>query len=394
MLHGKKGFERLTTACKEVLPESKNWLFYDLDKYSKRLTDLIETRSGPNAVKTDVIKEAGQKIEIPYTINQKQIEQKYVRDKTAGPQKAFLDTMIEMPGPVPWGMEKIRIPNIVDSCPTASQSAEERVETLEELTATIPEWISLAMLDSERLHENDDIDSYLSRYTVPGFSAQDEVKSDSKKKANTKSKSKSKSNSKKSEQSDAENEIHTQSPSEGGHIGDLYRLHWISFIPPQWLSQLYIQMHTLALKAFTKAKREADSNTNIDELREKYWFVISARTIGKEAVEGKDGVVVLWCPPGDEEVVAGEESEEEIVDFEDEGDEGGRHGDEMNVDEKEEEEEDDDDDQEEKEESKPKKRKTNDGKAADSEADTGKKGGSGGSVVVWEYVSSNPGGGN
>ena len=111
MVHGKKGFERLIWACKNVLDRAVTWLFVDLTKKE---------------------------------------------DMDEGPIKEFAPTLKKVSpdvheiqdGLVPIWPEKL-----------GSEDYAEAAEILE--------WISLAMMGSARIEKSDDIDPYLSRYQVP-----------------------------------------------------------------------------------------------------------------------------------------------------------------------------------------------------------------------------------
>lgn len=111
MVHGKKGFERLAWACKNVLDRAVTWLFVDLTKKE---------------------------------------------DMEDGPIKAFAPTLKKVSPDV----HEIQ-DGLVPMWPKKLEN-EDYAEAAE-----ILEWISLTMMGSARVEKGDDIDPYLSRYQVP-----------------------------------------------------------------------------------------------------------------------------------------------------------------------------------------------------------------------------------
>ncbi|KAI0396390.1 ribonuclease P 40kDa subunit [Xylariaceae sp. FL0594] len=116
-LHGKKGFDRLVYACKNVLNLPKTWLFCNLS----------------NAPNSDAL---ARHLPTEYTSS---------------------------PGLVQ-NMD-MKIPSL--KIPSAVLGSRNRSE-LDEDAAEIYEWISLVRLESPRLEVGDTIDPYLSTYKVPG----------------------------------------------------------------------------------------------------------------------------------------------------------------------------------------------------------------------------------
>ncbi|EFR03702.1 hypothetical protein MGYG_06699 [Nannizzia gypsea CBS 118893] len=120
MLHGKKGFERIVWAFKNVLKNSITWLFVGLSE-SSSLTDEADS-----------------------------------------PIKKYQPQIIT-PSPVETVMEKVLIP------PFSSETLlpiEQRV-ALRDTCDELQEWLALVSLDSDRIRADDSIDPYLSRYQVP-----------------------------------------------------------------------------------------------------------------------------------------------------------------------------------------------------------------------------------
>ncbi|BDD58466.1 hypothetical protein MPDQ_003419 [Monascus purpureus] len=119
MLHGKKGFERIVWAFKNVLNQSVAWLFCDIESETGKITD-----------------------DIPLKMHQPQEIQ---CDPIATHRPNFL---------VP-PLEKM---DINENTPE---------EDLRENCDTLCEWLAMVSLDSPRLSADDSIDPYLSRYQVP-----------------------------------------------------------------------------------------------------------------------------------------------------------------------------------------------------------------------------------
>ncbi|EEQ33446.1 putative ribonuclease P [Microsporum canis] len=119
MLHGKKGFERVVWAFKNVLNSSVTWLFSDLSK-SSSLTD----EDAP-------------------------IRKYHPQIITCSPVESVMTKVLTPP----FGSESL--------LPIKDR------DSLRETCDELQEWLALASLGSERILENDSIDPYLSRYEVP-----------------------------------------------------------------------------------------------------------------------------------------------------------------------------------------------------------------------------------
>ncbi|EGD99665.1 hypothetical protein TESG_07006 [Trichophyton tonsurans CBS 112818] len=119
MLHGKKGFERISWAFKNVLNNSVTWLFADLSE-SPSLTD----------------------------------------EDT--PIKKYHPQIITL-SPVETIMEKVLVPPFGSETLLPTEDRDALCGTCDELQ----EWLGLASLGSDRILASDSIDPYLSRYQVP-----------------------------------------------------------------------------------------------------------------------------------------------------------------------------------------------------------------------------------
>ncbi|KAI0882978.1 ribonuclease P 40kDa subunit [Annulohypoxylon maeteangense] len=117
MLHGKKGFDRLIYACKNVLNRPLTWLFHELSK-------------------TPVPDPLSQYYPTKYTSN------------------PMISECLSM-----------KVPPLKP--PPAIISSQNRMD-LEEFVTEIYEWLSLVRLGSPRVDVDDKIDPYLSCYAVPG----------------------------------------------------------------------------------------------------------------------------------------------------------------------------------------------------------------------------------
>ncbi|KAJ5203053.1 hypothetical protein N7449_005132 [Penicillium cf. viridicatum] len=107
---------------------------------------------------------------------------------------------------------------------------------LQEHSGSLSEWLAMVQMASPRLSGEDDVDPYLSRYAVPD--------------------------------------------ADESQAYDLMSLKWHGLIPSRWIMQLFLN-----LLQSTKA-----SNLS--------WFALAVATLGKEAVEGRDGFTVMVLPSG------------------------------------------------------------------------------------------------
>ncbi|KAF3067057.1 hypothetical protein GL218_08896 [Daldinia childiae] len=117
MLHGKKGFDRLAYACKNVFNAPVTWFFHNLSK-------------------TPVPDPLSRHYPVKYTSHPKVSENISTRLPLLKPPIAIL----------------------------SNQNQSE----LDEFATDIYEWLSLVRLDSPRINIDDKIDPYLSNYTIPG----------------------------------------------------------------------------------------------------------------------------------------------------------------------------------------------------------------------------------
>ncbi|KAH7310406.1 ribonuclease P 40kDa subunit [Stachybotrys elegans] len=118
MLHGKKGFDRLIYACKNVFNEPLSWLFCNVTK-STPSPDPLSAHSPARFALEPQITESIQAKSTPLTIPKQVLESS------------------DRPG-------------------------------LEEFATDLYEWLSLVRLQSPRVEAQDAIDPYLSRYEIPG----------------------------------------------------------------------------------------------------------------------------------------------------------------------------------------------------------------------------------
>ncbi|KAL2865479.1 ribonuclease P protein subunit p40 [Aspergillus lucknowensis] len=109
---------------------------------------------------------------------------------------------------------------------------------LKSLCGEVSEWLAMVSLGSRRVSVGDDIDPFLCRYDAPGIG--------------------------------------------DSSASDLVSLKWHGFIPPQWVTQLFITLFR------ETAPRVSKSRT---------WFTLSASALGRNATEGKDGCTIMVLPP-------------------------------------------------------------------------------------------------
>ena len=121
MLHGKKGFERLVYAAKNVLNQSLIWLFCDLNADEGRSGSSPVAQHRPAMVEGDPTYSISQHVLVP---------------------------------PFSQGS-----PDFIDQTISDTPDAE--------ITYEMIEWLGLVVLQSPRVLRDDDIDLYLSRYAAP-----------------------------------------------------------------------------------------------------------------------------------------------------------------------------------------------------------------------------------
>ncbi|KAF9895415.1 hypothetical protein FE257_000321 [Aspergillus nanangensis] len=122
MLHGKKGFERIEWAFKNVLNQSVAWLFYDLSPESSGVAE------GDKSLK--------------------------------GNHPQIIDCEV-----IPTHRPNILVPSFSEMNITEQSLEEDLKESCDELS----EWLGMVTLKSPRVLQNDDTDPYLCRYSVPGI---------------------------------------------------------------------------------------------------------------------------------------------------------------------------------------------------------------------------------
>ncbi|EEH45671.2 uncharacterized protein PADG_01821 [Paracoccidioides brasiliensis Pb18] len=186
MLHGKKGFERVVWAFKNVLTTSMTWLFCDL------------TRSPSYS-------------------------------EEEAPIKKYYPQIIQCNPTV-----KILGATMVPPINLSELETDTGKYFLHETCDEIQEWLGLVFLDSPRVHDNDTIDPYLSRYALPSH-----------------------------------NEC---TPT------DLVKLSWKGLLPSTWIVQLF----TATLRKFVSCSSKPGG-----------WFALTSFALGREAVESKDGYIIL-----------------------------------------------------------------------------------------------------
>ncbi|RDW94136.1 ribonuclease P protein subunit p40 [Aspergillus mulundensis] len=189
MLHGKKGFQRIEWAFKNVLNKPTQWLFFDLGTDSTGVAEDDQSLKGTN----------------PELI----------------PCSPVLTTH-----------QNITTPSFSDFNIAAQSELDMR-----DICGEISEWLALVSLRSGRVSAYDDIDPYLCRYDAP--------------------------------------EIGTNSAT------DLVSLKWRGFIPPNWILQLFITFFRETAPRITGTPA---------------WFALSASTLGRDAVESKDGYTIMALP--------------------------------------------------------------------------------------------------
>ena len=136
MLHGKKGFERIVWAFKNVLNHSVTWLFHELVSNSEHGKAIAVARSLDNKATDFSIAKGDSPITKHHPVTKECAHQM----KTT---------------------ERVSAPNL--NPPHSSDSDEH----FEDWALETSEWLSLVALESPRILSEDPIDPFLSRYQVP-----------------------------------------------------------------------------------------------------------------------------------------------------------------------------------------------------------------------------------
>ncbi len=137
MLHGKKGFERIVWAFKNVLNHSVTWLFHDFisnSEHGKAIAAGVRSRHNKA---TDISIAEG---DVPITKH-------HPVTKECAPQQKTT--------------ERVYAPNL--NPPHSSDSD----DCFDDWALETSEWLSLVALESPRILSEDAIDPFLSRYQVP-----------------------------------------------------------------------------------------------------------------------------------------------------------------------------------------------------------------------------------
>ena len=135
MLHGKKGFERIVWAFKNVLNHSVTWLFHD-----------FLPNPDPGKAIT-IIKSFVKVTDCSKAANDEPIAKHHPTTKESTPQQKTT--------------ERVRIPNLR---PHKSSDSDDGFEYW---ALETHEWLSLVAIESPRVCSEDTIDPFLSRYQVP-----------------------------------------------------------------------------------------------------------------------------------------------------------------------------------------------------------------------------------
>lgn len=145
MLHGKKGFERIVWAFKNVLNSAVTWLFYDPEGSKGSSAAVSGKERLCHCIACLVVAIAHIPIIPEY-----------------GPLAPHHPVRITCK-PCPVVTASIKLPDSLGGEATPWPS-----EDFEDWVIGISEWLSLAALQSPRIERNDKIDPYLCRYSPPG----------------------------------------------------------------------------------------------------------------------------------------------------------------------------------------------------------------------------------
>ena len=140
MLHGKKGFERIVWAFKNVLNQSMTWLFYD---FEMKESSESSVPSGKRVVEREVADGGAEQINEP-------IARHHPVQKLVSPQKVTINAVL-----------------LPDLDPADGMNSK---GDFEDWALDVYEWLSLVGIQSPRATAGDSIDPYLSRYRIPRLS--------------------------------------------------------------------------------------------------------------------------------------------------------------------------------------------------------------------------------
>ncbi|KAJ5905514.1 uncharacterized protein N7473_002430 [Penicillium subrubescens] len=188
MLHGKKGFDRIIWVFKNVLSQSLAWLFCDLESTSGNQETKPIQKHHPQNIDSEVLKT---------------------------------------------NLGRISTPSLQGLVSNDSSEGD-----MQESCGAFAEWIAMVQLGSPRVSADDDVDSYLSRYSVPGVDA--------------------------------------------ASTTDLVSLKWHGMISAKWVQELF-----LSLLSRTPSSSSGPAPA---------WFVLSTSTLGRQSVEGRDGYTIATAP--------------------------------------------------------------------------------------------------
>jgi ribonuclease P/MRP protein subunit RPP40 len=138
MLHGKKGFDRIVYAFKNVLSTPVTWLFCDLGATGMGfLSDATKS---------------------PYMLTDRQA-------LAPDPLDIHFPTKVAV-APDITSEIKVNMPSLKPPTDTSSEYGDD----FKDFAVETHEWLSLISLNSPRVNPDDQIDSFLSRYVPPGES--------------------------------------------------------------------------------------------------------------------------------------------------------------------------------------------------------------------------------
>ena len=141
MVHGKKGFERIVWACKNVLVDAVSWLFYDFGKGNGEAT--ARERAFLKKIQRQMnasLFEQSESGEVP-------LAQHHPSTKSIPPIKTEVMSVL--------------VPPLDEPLKSTSSTA------FEDEAVDLLEWLGLVALESPRVQHNDSVDPYLCRYGIP-----------------------------------------------------------------------------------------------------------------------------------------------------------------------------------------------------------------------------------
>ncbi|KAL8672555.1 MAG: hypothetical protein Q9168_002991 [Polycauliona sp. 1 TL-2023] len=231
MLHGKKGFERVVWAFQNVLDSAVTWLFYDFESKKDKYNT---TRKSPLPVSEGA--------SVPWA---------YLFVTELSPL-AKHHPRAEKCDPVATFTAPIMVPELISGSAPWPRGLPEDFSVLEDRVVAMDEWLSLVMLQSPRIRQDDDIDPYLSRYHKP-----------------------------------------IEPDASASEVRSLVCLRWHGFIPGAWLRQLFVILREPQSSQAASTDNLRSSGCLLNSSPSPPWFSLSCHAFQADIVDCTSGYAIL-----------------------------------------------------------------------------------------------------